>query len=813
MHPRRPGGVLGVLLRAVVALGLWLGLLGAAAVVAVYAWYARDLPRLDGFDDLSSAGVTSFTSADGQVVGEWYQERRILIRWDQLPRQLVLAVLAAEDARYFSHSGVDFKGVLRAMITNLRAGDVREGASTITQQLAKTLVGADRSYVRKIREAILARRMEDLYSKHQILTWYLNAGFLGHGSYGVQAAAQNYFRKDLWDLDLAELATIAGSFQSPGRVNPAVNMPGSHERLAHVLAQMQRRGWISGEEARAALQKELVVYPMRDPLGDHVPEYTEAVRRDIAARYDKDGRSWLDLGLKVSLAVEPAIQREASAALRSGLEEVARKQGYPGPLARLGRDAFFERVAGQLPAEGPREGQRYLGRVSKASAKEATVELGPKSAGTLTLERTRWAVPYTELPVDPKGGRDRSKSVSFEGKLGALDKALAPGDVVWVEALAAEGQGQPLALVPIPMMEGALISYRNVSGGVDAMVGAWDFDRSQVDRTRALRQTGSTMKPIAYSKAYDSGLPPSALFSGAPFREGTYNPTGARSKDDMLVWNALVKSENSVSLRVLQDVLRRAGLPAWQAWGRTLGLSRPLDGHTSEVLGADQTPFDMAHAFGVFALRGMAPAMNTVRKVVDAEGHVLERHIGPLDPWSGTADAITALWESVLVPRDRLIEASTAYLITANLNEAVKRGTGKRAKMDGYEVAGKTGTLPYDVWFDGYNHDRTAVVWIGADRRERPVGRSERSNKIYGGDAAAPIWKEFMDSVQPSRGVGSLVEKPPADVTWLLVDPDTGLLGCDGKGQRIPHKKGTEPTECALQPESPQNVMDAETKF
>lgn len=811
--PRRPGGVVGGLLRAIFALTLWGGLSAGLLVVGVYAHFARDLPRLDGFDDLSSAGVTTFTSCDGQVVGEWYQERRIQMRWDQLPRQLVLAVLAAEDARYFSHGGVDFKGVVRAMITNLKAGDVRQGASTITQQLAKAIVGADRSYVRKIREAILARRMEDLYSKQQILTWYVNAGFLGHGSYGVQAAAQNYFRKDLWDLDLAELAMIAGSFQSPSRVNAAVNMPAARERMSHVLAQMQRRGWITQEEATTALKKQLVVYPMRDPLGDHVPEYAEAVRRDIVQRYGTAEKSWLDLGLRVSLAVDPVVQRMAVRALGDALEDVARKQGYAGSLARMTREAFFERVSGQLPEAGPAEGARYLGRVSEAGSKDATVELGPAASGKLTLQRTRWAVPYTELPLTAKGGRDRTKSVSFEGKIDALNKVVAPGDVVWVQVLAAsDGVGQ-LDLIPIPRMEGAILSHRQVAGGVDAMVGAWDFDRSQVDRTRALRQTGSTMKPIVYAKAYDMGLPPSALFSGAPFREGAYNPTGARSKDDMIVWNALVKSENSVSLRVLQDVLKRGGLEDYKAWGAKLGLGRPLEGHTSEVLGADETAFDMAHAFGIFALRGMAPVMNTIRKVVAADGRVLERHISPLDPWSTTSEALTAVWDGVVRPRERIIDASTAYLITANLNEAVNRGTGKHAKLSGLEVAGKTGTLPYDVWFDGYTDDRTAVVWMGADLRERPVGRSEKSNKIYGGDAAAPAWQAFMESVRPSRNYGSLVQKPPADVVWLLVDPATGLLGCDGKGQRVPHKKGTEPTDCAIDAQSPENVLDAETEF
>ncbi|MGM0575767.1 MAG: penicillin-binding protein 1A [Myxococcota bacterium] len=810
---RRRGGWPGTALRALVVVGLVGALLAGAAAFGAYAWYARDLPRLDRFDDLVSPGVTRFEAGDGQVVGEWYQQRRIQLDWDQLPRKLVLAFLAAEDARFFFHEGVDLKGIVRAMITNIRAGEIREGASTITQQLAKALVGHDKSYERKIREAILARRMEDIYTKQQILTWYLNAIYLGHGSYGVQAAAQNYFRKDVWDLDLAEVAMIGGLPQSPGRVNPAVDMPAARRRMGHVLDQMHRRGWITADEREAALSTDLEVHPIRDTLGDHVPYYTEEVRKRIVDRYGEDGegRSWLDLGLRVSMAVDPATQRVASEALGAALEDLAKRQGFPGPLGRMERDDFLARSAPYLPAGGVSEGDRLLGRVTKAGEETATVELADGVAGTLRLKDTRWAGPYTEFPV--KGGRRiTSGRVSFEPRLGAMNDALSPGDVVYVEVGGGKRDAPSLEMVPIPLMEGAFVSYPTAGGGLDALVGGWDFDRSQVNRAFSVRQTGSTMKPIVYSKAYDLGLPPSALFSGAPFREGDYNPTGKRTKDDMLVWDALAKSENSVSLRVLQYVLHHTSRDDYQAWGRALGLPRQLEGFTSEVLGADQTPFGMAHAFGVFARRGLDPTMGLVRKVVDDSGRVLERHVHPLDRHAPLHDVILAAWDRALRPAERRIAPRTAYLTGANLVEVVERGTGRRARRLEREVAGKTGTLPYDVWFDGFSRERVAVVWIGADRRERPLGLSEDVNRVYGSDTALPAWLAFMERVGAGRPHRSIVREPPPDIVRVRVDPDTGLLARDG-GREIPHREGTAPTEFGWEPESPQNIHETETEF
>lgn len=829
---RRPGGVAMIVVRALAVLLLVAGLGAGAAGFGVYVHFARDLPRLDTFDEMSRSGVTRFEAADGRVVGEWYQERRLAVTWGELPERLVLAFLAAEDARFFEHSGIDIRGVIRAMITNLRTGSLREGASTITQQLAKTLVGSDKSYARKVREAILARRMEDIYSKTQILTWYLNVIYLGHGSYGVQAAAQNYFRKNVWELSLAEMAMVAGLAQSPSRVNPVVNPPAALKRMAHVLGNMRARGWISADEERAALEEALVTHPLRDALGDHVPHYTETARQRVIARYDDGAGGWLDRGLTVSMAVDPAAQRVAERAVRDGLEDLARRQGFPGPLGRLERDDFFARNA---PWSAPAAKDRVLARVAAVDKGSARVEISPSLAGTLKLPDMRWAAPYTEFDRDARGRRVVRGRMSFKGKLTDVRKALAVGDVVLVEVGApakaqkskkrqktkkeepardpATADEVALTLVPVPLMEGALLSYGlETGGGVDALVGGWDFDRSQVNRAWALRQTGSTMKPIVYSKAYDLGLPPSALFSGAPFREGEYNPTGARSKDDMLVFDALVKSENSVSLRVLQYVLNHTSLEDYREWGRRLGLARELTGFTSEVLGADQTLFSMAHAFGAFARRGLAPDMHLIRKVTDRDGRVLERNHGPLDPAADLGESLITLWRDAVSPPERLIPETTAWLVANNLATAVTTGTGKRARGLDRPAAGKTGTLAYDVWFDGFTAERVAAVWIGADRRERTLGPSERDNKVYGSDTAAPVWLAFMQEVDVGRAKRPVAGPRPDDVIDVRVDPETGLLATRG-GREIPHRAGTEPTERSFEETDPSNIGALETEF
>lgn len=816
---RRRGGLVGTVARAVVVFGLWLGLVGTAAGGVAYVHYARGITPevVRSFGDERPTEVTRFTAADGQAVGEWALDRRVEVPWEALPQRLILAFLAAEDARFFAHGALDLRGIARAALANLASGRITGGGSTITQQLAKRLVGPRKSLARKAREAILARRLEDLYSKVEILTMYLNSVYLGHHSNGVQAAAQNYFHKDVSQLTLGECALLAGLPQQPSRANPVRNPEAARRRQDYVLGQMVRWGWASEAEARDAKAAPWRLYARADMLGDHLPAYVEPVREEIARRYgdDADPKAWLRRGLQVSLQVEPGHQAAARRALRASLEDLAREQGFAGALGTLDRGTFFQRNARWLPDDGPpAPGARVLGRVASVTKTAAQVELGQGLAGSLPLKRTRWAGAYTEQPAKLRGKRRRRAKASFRPRLRDLRDALKPGDVVLVDVRGGQPGALDVDLVPVPLMGGALLSTPLAAGGLDAAVGTWDFDRSQVDRTRALRQTGSVMKPIVYSLAYDLGLPPSALFSGAPFREGKYNPTGKRTKDDMLVWDALVRSENSVSLRVLQYVLGHTSLATYRGWGERLGLSRPLQGNTAEVLGGDQTPESVLGAYTVFATRGLAPRLPRIRKVVDATGRVLERHMTPVDPHANAGDTIRALWDTARHPRARVVDEKTAYLTEANLVDVVRRGTGRRARKLGVSAAGKTGTLPYDVWFVGFTSNRAAVAWLGADRRRRTLGPSEAHNVVHGGDAALPGWLSYMQAVDSDVPAMELDKRVPRGVVHYRIDPQTGLLARSG-GRIIPHVEGTEPKTFAPTPDapSPDAVNDAETEF
>ena len=821
---RRSGGWFAAVFRVSVVLILVGGIGAAATGAGAYVWYARDLPALENFDTLARHHPSRFEAADGQLVGQWSDGKQITVRWDQLPRELILALMAAEDKKFFFHQGLDLTGIFRAVVTNLMAGKIQGGGSTITQQLAKRLVGTDKTLARKIREAILARRMEDLYTKRQIVTWYLNGNYYGSGAYGVQAAAQTFFGRDIWQLGLHQLAMLVGVQPAPSELNPHKNLSGARRRMRHVLGNMLERGFIDQEAHDYAVAQgdgdELGLSARPDLFGDHVPYYTAEVRKQIEARYGDSAKGKaLPPGLTISMAVEPALQHRASRSLGRALEDLARRQGFPGPLGQMKNADFHRRAKRWLPEDPTRQGTRILAWVREVRIAQADVEIAPGIVGHLQIDRSSWAGRYKGLPKLSSGKVNRRGRASFRPKLKDFRRALERGDIVLVDVRGTWQGKLYVDLVAVPLVEGALVSYPLLSGGADTLVGGWDFDRSEVQRGLALRQTGSLMKPIFYSLAYDMGVPPSAHFSGESFHEGSYNPTGDKATAGALLWDALTFSVNAMSLRVLREIKSRLpsrgdqpDLSRLHAWGERLGLGRRLQGNPSEVLGADQTPLDMAKAFGTFAARGLPPATPLIRKVVDSEGRILEESMRPVDPHGDLGDVVRALWRSRVTPLEPVISPATAYLIMTNLQEVILRGTGKDAAKMGRQAGGKTGTLPYDVWFGGFTAHRVAVAWLGADRRERPLGKSEKVNKVYGGDTALPAWLSFMEDLDTARTTHDIKEKPPSDVVHLRIDADSGLLARED-GVIIPHRRDAVPTEFAAGPEEDEDAQALEGEF
>lgn len=795
-------------------MGLLFGIAGGAAT---YIHFAKDLPVLPSVDDLEFEGVTTLVADDGQVIGEFYAERRIQLPYERIPRTLILAFLATEDARFFSHEGLDVIGIARAAWNNFVAGGVVQGGSTITQQLAKSMIGSERTLARKAREAILARRMENLYDKEEILLLYLNKIYLGHHSYGIQAAAQNYFRKNVWELTLPEMAMLAGLPQAPSALDPHRHPERARERRVTVLRRMASKGFITPEQAATASRTPLETHPLADDFRDKTPTFTEGIRRQLK---DLAGPDWLEQELHVETTVNVAHSLLAQQALDAGLRDLDRRQGWRGPLARVEEPAeraeFFERNRRWFGGE-PEAGSLACGIITAVDKQGIEVQVTADLRGHIARKHLRWAGPYTEFKKDKDGKRKTRRKVSFKPRLTSVVDTFHTGDVILVEVLGntprplgsrvsiRSDDPLPIAmrLAQVPQVEGAFTAFDLTSGAVTALVGGYDYDRSEVNRVFATRQTGSTMKPIVYSKAYAQGLAPSTLFSGAPFHASAfsdseepskkeYSPTGDKSDEDSLVWNALVHSQNSVSLRVLQYVLRHVPKAEWKSWGEALGLSRPFKGYPSEVLGTDQTLWDMVGAYSAFARSGQRIQARMIRRVTTQRGRTLHRSLDLSDPANTTRDNLDALHDLPATPPPADISPQAAWMTGANLAEVTQRGTGKRARKLPFPTAGKTGTLAYDVWFIGWSPQHVAGAWVGSDRRERVLGRSVRDNRVYGSDTALPIWKRWMKHAYARPPRSELLGERPEGIRMARVSPQTGRLVRTG-GLEIPHLDGTTP--------------------
>ena len=799
------GGVLWALL-GVVCLATALLLGGGAALLGLYVRAAATLPDVPPFEELRARPGSVLTASDGHVIGEFFdEEQRLELDFDQIPVGLIFAVQAAEDERFFEHSGLDFRGILRAAWVNFRKGAFVEGASTITQQLAKSVLGrpgsfgddAGLSLHQKLREAIYARRLEDVYSKEQILLLYLNRIFFGHHSYGVRAAARNYFRKNLNELTLTEMALLAGLPQAPSALNPLRprGRERARKRLVHVLGQMERNGFITASQRAAAAEASLTVYPLADPFGEGVPYFVRAVTGELRRRFgtaDAPG-AWRRLGLRVETTADLAWHRTAEVHLAEGLRRLDKKQGYRGPLLHLesaDHATFFDRVARELRGRAPEDGTIWPALVEAVDAGGVDVRLTAAAdgawVGRIALGDMRWAGRYEE-----------GAKVSFGRELQDPRKVFRAGDVVLVRVGVLSESGLRLSLEQEPQVEGAIVAVDPHTGYTRVLHGGYDFDRSEVNRAHAVRQTGSAVKPAIYSLAYDLDLAPSTLLSGAPYREGDYAPTSARGKGDLIVWDALTTSENNVSLRVMNFVQQRGGTNRLRSWVRALGLDQPMNGYTAEVLGVDQTPWGMTRMMATFARGGLASDPVLIRRIIDADGRVLQRPPAFSDPANGPVDTLDALHRLLERPPERAIPETTAFLTAANLREVFRRGTARReGRSLSVPACGKTGTLAYDVWFTGFTSEVAATVWVGADRRERILGAGRTKSRVYGANTALPIWRDFLNEALAGRSGTDPVPEPPEDVVVVPIDPETGWLAA-GKGRAVPHRKGTEPVSVA----------------
>lgn len=743
------------------------GIAGTTTVAGVAWYFSKDLPSLDLLLNYQPSLVTTVYSDDRQPIGQFFIERRMLTPLALIPKSLTQAVIATEDARFFEHSGLDYVGILRAAWTNIRHGGEKvEGASTITQQLARSLfLSSERSYERKIRELILAYQMEMVVGKEQILETYLNQIYFGQGAYGVASAAQLYFGKKLSALTLAESAFLAGLPKSPSRFSPFTAYDRAKNRQEHVLFRMQEVGFITLADRDAAIAETLIFHR---PSSEHLAAYyVEYVRQLLMAKYGETMVYKGGLDIQTTLNLE--MQKAAEAAFASGIRELDKRQGWRGPRRTVNLKAL---QLSKLPASDKplTTGDIAEGIVLKVTKDHYVVQVGP-IAGILAFDDMAWAKrllkgsdPTIDFVINPN-----------------LKQLLKPGDVVEVGIKKLTRDRMQLTLEQTPIVEGGLIAIDPQSGAIRAMVGGVDFSRSEYNRAvQAHRQPGSAFKPLIYATAMGQGLSPATQILDAPVvyeqqeEDTIWKPENYSRKFHGMVSlrDALAHSHNLATVRLLDKV----GIKNVIEFSRSVGLTSPLQGDLSLGLGSSSVGLmELTSVYGVFLNQGTRVEPFAVKTVMDKTGKVLEET---------QPDA------------HEVMAKETAYLITNMMEDVVQKGTGQAAKSLDRPIAAKTGTTNdyINAWFIGGTPNLATGVYVGFDDR-RSLGESET-----GARAALPIWMAFMKKALKQLPVVPF--EIPDGVSFVKVDSSTGLLESEQEGEGQTgvvelFTKGSEPTQAA----------------
>jgi penicillin-binding protein 1A len=825
LPPRRPLGRRA--LRWLLFLGIALANVAIAAGIAAYVYFARGLPELPTIDSYRPPIITEVISSDGALSGEFFDERRRVVPYERIPKRVVQAFIASEDKNFFSHGGIDVLGTLRAAINTFVLRRKVQGGSTITQQTAKAILissegfaqGSRRNLARKVRELILAKRLEREFTKEQILWMYLNGVYLGHHSYGVQAAAENYYRKNVEDLTLEEAALIAGLPQAPSRYSPFSRPEAAKERRRYVLRRMQEEGYVTADERARAADADVNVFGVDDVFRETAPFYVEQVRRYVVERYGND--RLLHQGLRIETAMDLEKQRNAQAAMLRGLMEVDHRQGFTGAVAHVEGDerkALQARLARVWPKDGLEVGAYVVGIVSRVDAAAAEVEVG-ETRGLLPISGMRWArrpnpeVNYADALISRVSGVLRAGDV-------VLLRRVTRADLVKREVALASGKPKDVpeaevlfSLEQDPTLQGALVSVDPWSGYVAAMVGGYDFEASEFNRAfQACRQPGSAFKPIVYSCAVEKlDYTPATILTDAPlvFRddENSWKPQnyGETFKGDVTLRTALVNSMNIPAVKTAEAIASKFGIATLGEWAKGLGITTPVKQELGSALGSSCVNlWELTNVYALFARLGEKRPSTFVKRVLDRDGNVLEDHADWRDPWVGVESRLAAGYVEVSRKREQPVTPQTAYILVKLMREVATVGTGARAAALGKPAAGKTGTTndSFDTWFMGFTHDLATGVWLGYDINVTPLGRYET-----GGHAALPIWLDYMKAALDGREQQEWVA--PEGIVEMKIDPQTGkALEDKDKGVLEPFKLGTEPPMPGTQQEQKVEVKD-----
>ena len=742
-------------------------------------YLGRDLPPLETLKSYQPSLVTRVYSDDNRPIGQFFIEKRILVPLDQIPQDLIRALIAVEDARFYEHGGFDLFGIFRAAFANLSSMKIKQGASTITQQLTRSLfLTPQKDIKRKIKEILLARKIETLFTKEQILEMYFNQIYFGHGAYGIQAAARTYFAKDVGQLTLSEAGFLAGLPKAPTDYSPYFSPQRAKQRQGIVLGRMLETGFITEAQYREAYQQDLYFQKLQ-PEQEIAPYFLEYVRQYLISNYGAEQLYRGGLNIYTTLNIE--MQLAANKALDEGLRDIDKRQGFRGPVGHQLIDGPAQSPAekeGSVTTGEPIVGEMLEGVVTKVESDQVWVA-GSGLTGKILMQDMSWA-------------KKRLKGAHLEDV--EILQSFTPGDLLKVgdQVKVAMKRKEPASqeifftLDQEPLVEGALLAIDPRTGDIKTMVGGYDFKRSEFNRAiLAKRQPGSAFKPLIYGVAIEQGLTPSTIVVDAPviftdpISQKTWKPTNYEDRfyGPISLRDALAFSRNVATIKLLE----RVGIQNVIAFSKKAGITSPLTADLSLALGTSSVSLvELASAFGVFANQGVRVEPMAIRSVTDSAGEVLEHH----EP----------LAEEVLSPE-------VAYIVTNMLQDVILRGTGVRARELGHSLAGKTGTTNdfTDAWFVGYTPNLVTGVWVGFDDR-RSLGDREA-----GSTAALPIWIDFMR--EALKQIPVMTFPIPTNIEFAKVNPQTGLLAPNGDREaRVEiFIKGAEPLQS---PVSPPSVID-----
>ena len=754
-------------------------LLGAYALACSYVYLVPSLPSIESMRNVELQVPLRVYTRSGELIAQIGEQRRIPVTYDQIPELVKHAFLAAEDERFFEHGGIDYFGVVRAVLVDVVSGDKTQGASTITMQAARNMfLNLDKTARRKLQETFVTYRMEHEFTKQEIFGLYLNVIFFGQRAYGVAAAAEAFFGKSLDKLDVAEAATIAGVPKAPSRYNPIVDPQAASARRAYVLRRMKELRYIDAATAEAA-NKEPMQARAHAPLFDvEAPYVAEMARLDLRQRFGPSAES---AGYKVYTTIDGRLQGDANRAVRVGLIEYDRRHGWRGPAGHVDLPAHGEPDLDDLVDEYAAIGNLSPAIITEVRDKSARAYVKTLGAVAIDWEGLSWA--RKELRNETLGAAPKDAA-----------QVLTRGDVVYVVA-DDKGHAQ---LGQIPEAQSALVALDPNDGSIVSLVGGFDYFTNKYNRvTQARRLPGSGFKPFLYSAALEHGFTPASIILDAPIvldgngSEDSWRPENSTKEfgGPTRMREALVRSRNLVSIRILKEIGISAAIDYIQRFGFD---PKVLPHDLTLALGTmEATPLDVAAGYAVFANGGFRVQPYFIERIEDASGQVVWRAsprracpqcepvAAPGVPGEQGAEAVrvsdgTHGEPAPLPPEEvapRVITAQNAYVMDDMMADVIKRGTGRRALSLGRsDIAGKTGTTneAKDTWFNGFTPNLVTTVWVGFDQ-ERPLGEAEE-----GARTALPIWINFMAAAL--KGVTEQHRTMPDGIVTLRISPENGTL-------------------------------------